>query len=277
MRRPGRAGARRITGLATAFAIALSAGCADDTGPVPDGGGTGPAAIWADGPRPLDEAESQRLAVARYRNLDAGVRSIEVEVAGPPGEPATRLTGWIDFVAHRGYAAASSGDAPLGLLFWSPESLALRGWDQAVPPLPVPADGWTATSLDADATALTAVLALLLSLGGDRPENDLLLRQSDARWLRSETVDGIPVDVFVGPSATGPSADPGPGAASSARPSSAGPSSADPGGDRIRYWLDATGTMHLVEAPLPGSDEPARVRLGDAAGVRVADILAGTP
>ena len=73
----------------------------------------------------------------------------------------------------------------------------------------------------------------MLDLGSDRPENPLLLQQDGAQWLRSDSVDGAPVDVFT--------------------------ATAD---GNARYWVDHDGLMQRAEV-LVGGDWDT-VDLGDA-------------
>ena len=79
------------------------------------------------------------------------------------------------------------------------------------------------------------MLLLLLELGSDRPDNAQLLLQSDAQWLRADTDDGVPVDVFAGPSA----------------PVVSGETAAGPNPGRLRYWVDGTGRLLRFEVDLP--------------------------
>jgi hypothetical protein len=77
--------------------------------------------------------------------------------------------------------------------------------------------------LQTTGSTLDTVLRLLLGLSSDRPENAMLLRQSDARWLREDHLGGVTADVLRGPSA-------GAGAAN------------------LRYWVARDGRLLRVEA-----------------------------
>jgi len=76
-------------------------------------------------------------------------------------------------------------------------------------------------------TGQDLLLTLLLSLGTDRPENALLLRQGSAEFLRHDEVDGVRVTVMSGP-----------------RPAQ------DTQESKTRYWVDADGDLRRFEAYL---------------------------
>lgn len=222
----------RLTGViaAVAVAAALLAGCAPTT---PE-------------PRPLTTEEAELLAVIRFNNFDAGTRSIDMTV---PGDDGVRIEGWADFATHIGYGAASDGanEDPLGLVRWTLGSVGVR--EGALPDdlLPPPTDGWVVGALDASSTINTA-LAVVLSLGSDRPDNPQLLQQTDARWLRTDEVEGTPVTVFAGPSAD---------EVATAEPVK--------GAELTRYWVDDDGVLLRFEARNdPAVDEWVVVDFGEA-------------
>lgn len=217
-------------GALLVIALAALGACGDDT---------------AAGPRPLTQAEAERLGVVRFRNYDAGVRSIDVTVPATSDGPAVRLTGWADLATHSGYALAAEGPATVatvtGMVAWAADGVARLGVHGAptgaapgdAPPLPVPGEDWQVAPVTDDGTGLVEAVRVLQQLGSDRPENASLLMQSDAAWLRADTVGGTPVDVVVGPSPTG----------------SGGTASSLPVEQRVRYWLDATGVALRIDLP----------------------------
>ena len=224
---------------AAAIALALLGGCSAD---VPS-------------ERPLTTEEAQRLAITRFTNFDEGVREI---VATVPGEQTVVLTGWVDFAEHRGYVAVgTSPEAPgeYGLYAWTGDAIAAR--DGAVPSaeLPPPADGWQVEALDPAASVLQNLFVVAVSLGSDRPDNPTLLQQTDARWLRTDEVDGTAVDVITGPT--------------SDEPATATASAADA---NVRYWIDERGRLLRVELRQPGSDQWTVLDLGDEADVDLSPI-----
>lgn len=226
------------------------------------------AAETTTSPRRITEEESQRLGVLRFRNYDAGVRSVDVRLPATTGSEEMSLVGWVDFVEHRGYVSVSEGPAGLeavtGLLVWDDATLAIAGppagaAPHTTPALPPTADGWAAGPLDPATSQLTTMLVLLLSLGSDRPENSSLLLQSDAAWLASSTLAGVPVDVLAGPSE--------PTSGSPAPTPTTGPDFTS----RVQYWLDETGTAHRVVVPLdPGAI--ASIDLGPVGGTGDVDL-----
>jgi hypothetical protein len=212
---------------------------------------------------PLSDAESERLAVARFRNFDAGVRSIDVQL--PESSVGTiTITGWFDWGNGAGYAAVNNEDGSLGLVWWSESAIATREQPVDAATFPIPVDGWASGPLDPANSSFTNILSVIVALGTDRPENPLLLRQSDAAWLRSDTIGDIAVDVFAGPS--GATGDDQSG------------SSAQPGDPQTapRYWLDDTGLMHRVELRLGGSSAWTTVDFGEADDVDIPAVVPGS-
>lgn len=208
---------RRI-GIVLAVAILVLGGCAAT-----------PA-----GPRALTTEEAQRLAVARFRNVDVGIREIVMTV---PGAEGVELTGWVDFARHLGYASVIDLDsqAPLGLLRWDLDSVAVH--DPVASTLPVPTDGWSVSPVDVTSSLGNAII-VVLSLGSDRPDNPQLLQQTDARWLRTDSVGSVEVTVFAGPSADAVA-------------------TAAPPVDRelTRFWVDDTGLLLRFEARTSSNSE----------------------
>lgn len=184
----------------------------------------------------LSTEQAQRLAIFRFNNFDSGVRAVTFSI---PGAQPVQFSGWIDYAAGAGYGFASTtvdGAADTGLLRFTSQSLGYQPTMLDKAPFPVPADGWQDSALDPSATSLSNVVAVLLGLGNDRPDNPQLLQQTDALWLRSDDVDGVTVDVFAGPTSDAPA---------TAAPSNAAPT--------IRYWIDETG--HLMKAEIPVAGE----------------------
>lgn len=225
---------------AIAVMVALLTGCA-------------PAAAPTD--HALTTEEAQRLAVARFTNYDEGVREI---VAVVPGEKQIRLTGWVDFANHRGLVSVgTSADAPgeLGLYAWTGNAIAARDGAVASAALPLPEDNWQIERLDPTSSAVQNLFAVALSLGADRPDNPILLQQSDARWLRADVIAGTPVDVMSGPTSDGPAT-----------------SSPDPTAATVRYWIDEHGRLLRVELRQPGGADWTRLDLGAKSDVDLAPI-----
>ena len=235
---------RRV--LSAGVAALLLAGLAGCTGaPVPE--------ATPDDERAITSEEAQRLAVVRFRNYDAGARSIRAEYAADGHDVS--LDGWFDYASHTGFAVVSADGRPSDAVAWDAQTVAIdpvppTSTHPAAPPTSV--EGWGAGPLDPQGSELETVLAVLAGLGADRPENPLLLEQSDARRLREDEIDGTEVTVFSGPTTTGENPTP------------------DPQGAGLRYWVDATGLALRVEARL--GEEWATIDLGDAEGIEIAAL-----
>lgn len=202
-----------------------------------------------DEPSRLGQTQAELLATVRFRNFDAGVRAVTITIPPSSGQGAQssgRFSGWVDFASHFGYGSVEQGDSPLGTVVWNADRLAVNESAAVPAPLPVPQDGWRSDLLDPGASTLTQILAITLNLGSDRPENPLLLRQSDAAFLRGDEVDGVPVHVLVGPSPVSTSEPGSPGSKSPATPAQQ---------DRIRYWIDDDGLLRRVQVRLAGTTE----------------------
>ena len=233
---------RRMLLPAMAVLVALLAGCT--AAPTPSD-------------RALTTEESQRLAVARFTNYDEGVREVSAQL---PGEPSVLLTGWVDFANHRGLVSAgSSEDAPgqFGLYAWTGEMIAVRDGAVDSAALPLPEDGWQIESLDPTASVVQNLFAVALSLGSDRPDNPTLLQQSDARWLRTDTIGDTAVDVITGPTSDGPAV-----------------GTPDADAATVRYWIDDRGRLLRVELRQQGGDGDDWIQfdLGDKSDVDLAPI-----
>ena len=228
-----------VAGLALVAALALSA-CGGEP-PDPDAGA-----------RPVTTEEAQLLAVARFNNFDAGTRPVRSSVTEQG--TALALQGWFDYASHVGYAAVTGEFDPQSLLWTaSAAGIADAAPDaEGNPPLPIPVSLTSGESrgLDPTSSRLDALLAVIGSLGSDRPDNPLLLQQTGALWLREDTIDSTAVTVFAAPpSDTPPDA--------SSPPITADTSS-------LRLWVDAAGLMRRAEVRL-GSDWTT-IEMPDAAG-----------
>jgi len=219
--------------LAIAAAALLLAGCASTT---PD----------PSQPRALTTEEAQLLAVARFQNYDSGTREVSITV---PGSEGLDLTGWIDFVDHEGYATATdpATTSAVGLLAWNLTTIAARDGAPPAQTLPAPGDGWQSGALDASSSSLHNALLVSLNLGSDRPDNPQLLQQTDARWLRADSIDGTPVIVIAGPSTD---------AVATADPTA--------GSETTRFWIDSTGRLLRFESRQSASSKDwSVIDLGD--------------
>ena len=217
--------------VAAVVGTLLAAGC-----------GSGSSASHA---KPLTAAQAQELAAVKFNNFTAGVRSIKATVAG---SQRITLVGWVDFVHGDAYTAATdtSSSTALGLIAWDATTIAIREDNSKAPRLPAPTDAWqTATFIPAK-SSLNAGLALLLSLAGERADDAVALAQSDARWLRTDTVDGVAVDVFS--EATGQT------------------------GSSSEYWVSTGGDLLELRSKLSGSHDWSTFTFSAGNGVVVPTI-----
>lgn len=253
---------RRLTALTIAIGLLISvAACSG--GAEPPTGGASTAA--ASGPRPLTTEEAQRLSIMRFTNFDTGVRSIAFEV----DDAGTRyaVEGWVDFEAGMGYSALQSG-SDRALVAWTAETIGSHApvGDGELPPLPPPVTsvddpGWTTSALSPSSSRLHAALAVVLEAGHDRPDNPLLLQQTDARWLRSDEVNGVTVDVVAGPTSDH-AYDPA-------------TSTGDGGDATVRYWVDHDGILRRMEVRLGGSGDWTIIDFDDGGDIRFAEAFIG--
>lgn len=217
-----------------------------------------------DAARPVTTEESELLAIMRFRNFDAGARTVSFQLDDRGTELA--FDGWFDYATGVGYGALSDEGSPNSLLVWNTDVVGVHepAADGAAP-LPIPdadalATAWTGGELDPTASRLHAVLAVVGSLGVDRPDNPLLLRQGGALHLGEESVNGIQTSVFAGPL--------------SDRPLPAG-QTMDPEAADTRYWVDADGLLHRAATRLGGSEAWVTLDFGDAGAVTLGDPFAG--
>lgn len=214
-----------LLGLATAV---LMAGCGSTT--------DGEKAAES---RPLTGAEAELLALTRYRLHQEGQVGVSMSW---PGEPDTTLDVTLDLTAPRAFGSmrwtADGGARVDRLIGWNLSAIA------TAPAVPSgsPAPGRAAWSTRALSTAVgqDLFLALALTLGSDRPENPVLIRQGSARFLRHDSVDGTAVSVYSGPRP----ADQSPGTTSGTTSGT---------GARTRYWVDDDGELRRFEAYLGDS------------------------
>ncbi|MCP2164308.1 hypothetical protein [Goodfellowiella coeruleoviolacea] len=212
----------RRTALLPVVLFALLAGCAS-----------------AAEPRPLTTTEAEQLAMVRFTNYSQQTADLTTTVPAPGGR--LRLTGRVDFVNHVGYASLEtegrSDQDSTGLVLWNLTTVAFHPGPAGQLNEPPPPDSWQVRELRENGSELDGALRLMLNLAADRPDNAQLLAQSSARWLRADSIGAVSVAVLEGPQQAGQAP------------------SAQPGDARLRYWLDAEGRLHRVEARLGNQQE----------------------
>lgn len=175
---------------------------------------------------PLTVEQSELLAQTRFQVASRGEVVLEIDVL--PKDDVSHLdsTVTLDPTEHLAWGTMARGPEDIAVtenVVISPEQFATdtSGDWQTVP----------------FAQGPSAALAVIFSLGADRPENAQLLRQSDARYLGTGELDGETLSVFRLPSADGSTA------------------------ASTRMWLDADGRLRRLDA---GDDEKLVILLTDA-------------
>ncbi|MEU1968785.1 hypothetical protein ABZ541_11275 [Micromonospora sediminicola] len=237
-----------LVAAAAASAAVLVAGLPDGS-PEPTGRPGAARALSAD--------EADRVAALRVGNLRdvrAGVR-----VAVGAGGDRVELLGWVDWARPLVYldVGGPGAGADRGLAQATASTLLVRPDPSALPtparpPLVPPVDRWRLREPPAG-RGLAAVRDLLLSLGADRVDP----AGPDGRWLRRETLGGVPVDVVQAP------------LAGAATPS---------GGPAPTLWIDPDARLHRLTGRLPDG-APVTVDLvrADRPTLRPVDALGGPP
>ncbi|WP_420113575.1 hypothetical protein [Pseudactinotalea sp.] len=217
--------------------------------------------------RPLTSEEAQRLALTRFRNFDAGLRPVSFTVTD---RGITYLVdAEVDFAAGAGYGLISDEEGTESLvLAWSASTVTTLPWSGTDVPRTAPEvdDTWTTSALMPQESRLHATLSIVLTMTADRPDNALLLQQTDARWLREDTVtvgaDETAVSVFAGPTQD-----------TVYDPDSGLPD--DGSAATTRFWVDETGVGHRLELRLGGGTEWTSVDLGPGSDDDLLERLGG--
>ncbi|MBB5115143.1 hypothetical protein FHU28_004982 [Micromonospora echinospora] len=203
--------------------------------------------------RPLTPAEVDRVAALRVTNLRDVRAGVRITVGA--GGARTELVGWIDWARPLVYldvggpgAGADRGlaQATTSALLVRPDPAALP--TPARPPLVPPTDRWRMRD-PAGGHGLGAVRDLLIGLGATRVDPP----GTDGRWLRHDSVDGVPVDVLQAPL----------------------PVSGDP---RLTLWLDADARLHRLAGRLAdGTPVTVELSRADRPTLHPVDALGGRP
>lgn len=214
---------RRRAPLVAALVVGLLglAGCGDD----------GPAPLSEEGTA-LTNDQALALAQTRFRLAAEGPFVVRVRVGDVEDVAHLEATATVDPGTHRAWGEVSRGPADLAVAepgAWTPQEYwhAVDGtWQPSAWP-----DGHQAP------------LLLVFGLSADRPENEQLLRQSAARFLGTQQVDGETLEVY-----------------RLASESAAG---------RTRLWLDAEGDLTRLDN---GTDDLVVEVLEDEATAEPAEL-----
>ena len=218
---------RNVRWIAALLALLLAVGCT--------------AEQW----HPVTSEESERLAIARFNNFDAGTRPFTSSMT-LSGITLT-FQGWVDYANHIGYASVTGDPAGAQALVWNESMVAIRTAEPDADgnpalPLETPSEaaGWQIRGIELGASALDSFLLFVKELGLDRPENPLLLQQAGALWLGEEKIEiggeKVAVTVFAAPESEG----------------ALGPDDPQPSPEAatVRLFLDDANLIRRVEALL---------------------------
>ena len=186
---------RRRWWAAGGVALAVTAGSVG-TGAFADGDKASAAPV-ANSVRAVTEDEALRLALTRFANHGAGGSHFRAEV--PWGRGSLFVDGDVDHRRNIGFGQISGPGSALTMQ-WDKARLARwrseAGTVRTPESLPFGKPGLR--RLDRP-TPVDSVLALVVSLGTNRPEDVARLRRGGARWLGTERLGGVVVDVLSGP------------------------------------------------------------------------------
>lgn len=179
------------TCLGLVASITFIAACSGDSPPA------------SDEPTTLTNEQATRLAQAGYQNLLAGGAEFEansVFLAVTPRE-TIRLIGVIDWENHIGRAVVMRDGPKSGIteVFWN-DTTVLERWpamDGIVAAIGGPERPWIARPPRPSTEQLDRLLAIVLGLALEQPENALLLQQTEgSAFIRSDSLRGRDVEVL---------------------------------------------------------------------------------
>jgi hypothetical protein len=175
----------RLASVAIAFALfAGVAGCGDDDSPPPTPSPP-PGNVEEDG-RPVTDEQAVVLARVLQQNWqrEGATFTGEVEVAGV----AIPMRGRVDFRSGRGTATLREPSAASRRYVWTRRAV----YAQAEPG----SRRYDVQPPDAENDPVHAAIALINLLSAETIDNTANIKDQGARFLRSETLDGTPVDVY---------------------------------------------------------------------------------
>ena len=188
------------------------------------------------GPQPLSRVQSERLAQAGYMNLQARGARFEANSAflGVGDGESLTLVGEIDWANHAGRAVVRGEGAEAGVaeVYWQDTIVLERrpAMDSLIASRGGPAAAWIARAPDKSQRQLDRLLAIILGLAMEQPDNAVLIQQGeDNAFIRTDELRGTAVEVLRY-------------------------------GNRNLYWLDANdGTMLRFEGNSVAGNAPTIV------------------
>jgi hypothetical protein len=175
----------RLAMVAIALALFALVGCGggnDDPPPTP----SPPPGNVEDEGRPITDEQAVVLARVLQQNWERGGAAFtgEVEVAGV----AIPMRGRVDFRSGRGTATLREPSAASRRYVWTRRAV----YAQAEPG----SRRYEVQPPDAENDPVHAAIALINLLSAETIDNTANIKDQGARFLRSETLDGTPVDVY---------------------------------------------------------------------------------
>lgn len=172
--------------LVASITVALTA-CSGD-------GGSGDS-----GERPLTSREATLLADVLVGNYRAGGAAFEVRTLDRPGGAQLELAGQVDWADHEGAArvALAAGNAPTAVGWTLTE--VMEQWPTLEPVLigMGASPGAVVVRPTETGRRLDQVIAIVMGLASERPENAVLIAQEPgSAFLRNDTLRGTPVAVL---------------------------------------------------------------------------------
>lgn len=221
-----------------------------------------------DQPRPVSQAEAERLAQVRVTGAEIGIAAMRLDL--PESLGGAGLDGYVDWNTPMVHATTRSDGTPTGLVQAVPGLIAAHASTDITADEEPPADGWTVRRMqpqdspDADPgqAAIDILLSAMLALGSPTPADSAFLAENGV-WLREATIDGADVDVIRAPLLLQPDAN-----------------DADAGAQQPEavFWVDGDSQLRRLQAD-PAGNGLATIDLmldrPDPPALEPVDILGG--
>lgn len=154
-------------------------------------------------PRPLSQLQAERMAQAGYLNLRFGGARFEANSAflGPGESETLVLVGEIDWKNHVGRAVVRGDgmDASLAEVVWGETFVLERrpAMDALIAGRGGPSQPWISRRPEPSTRQLDRLLAIVLGLAMEQPDNAILIQQSDgSAFVRADEIRGTAVEVL---------------------------------------------------------------------------------
>jgi hypothetical protein len=152
---------------------------------------TSPAGDVLSGESPLSLEQASLLAETLHRNREAGGASFVVTARDTSTGATVMLDGQVDWTMGQGVAGAA------GLRDASGPILAVAWTREAVAEQRAMGEPFTLRGVDPQRHTVDRLIAIVLGLATERPDNaQLMLQKPDARFVRADVLRGIDVEVL---------------------------------------------------------------------------------